>query len=231
MLWKTSCICHELKVNWSKMAIDCCGHCDCKRCPVSQQLQEFLTPGSSTEPRTLLLSHHIPGALQGPWGWRGCTEGAHLEQAGVISASGPGPTSQFTLDCGDRAAPSEPPSSWAILAHLFMPTLVAIHDLAGRLQWQSYVFPSTLRAIQRAGIQSVSLAILALSSRAQIYYSPKCFDKWKLLPHFFAIAALNHQKQKKDLLWMLNLHWPLQASDLLGAAVSLLTCFLQECSH
>lgn len=77
-----------------------------------------------------------------PWGSAGTlgleglhrAEGAHLEQAGVISASGPGPTSQFTLDCGDRAAPSEPPSSWAILAHLFMPTLVAIDDLAGRVQ-------------------------------------------------------------------------------------------------
>lgn len=49
-----------------------------------------------------------------------------------------------------------PPAPWAPLAHLFMPTLVAIDYLAG---WQVTLtevhFPSTLTAIQRAGIHSL----------------------------------------------------------------------------
>lgn len=51
----------------------------------------------------------------------------------------------------------------------------------------------------------------------------------KVLPNLFAIIPVNHQKQKKDLLWMLIL--VSAASHSLRAAVTLLTYILWKSSH
>lgn len=109
-----SSICHGLKVNWSRMAIDYCGHCDWERCPVSQQLQELLTLGSSTEPRTLLA---VPPCLQGSAGTLG-QEGLHRTGWGHTWNKPVSPQHPALLRClsslsavGTEEAPLEPPSS------------------------------------------------------------------------------------------------------------------------
>lgn len=112
-LWKTAAICHELKVNWSKIAVDYCGHCYWKRCPVSQQLQELLTPGSSTEPRNPLAVPAHPRGSAETWGRRCCREqGGHiwnkpmsLQHQALARCLG------SLLALGTGEAPSEPPSS------------------------------------------------------------------------------------------------------------------------
>lgn len=226
-----SSICRELKVNWSRMDIlitvdtvsgrgvlwaSSCRHCS--------------LPAAAQSPGPCSLSHPVPRALQGSWGRRGCTGGHTWNKPGS-------PQHQALLWClgsllavGTEPLQSPPsslgtpcPSFHANPGSYWLPGWLAGYTVRSTFSIYTHSYSESRNP------QSVMLVILSFC--AQIYYSPNCFDKWKLLPHFFAIAALNHQKQEKDLLWMLNLHWPLQASDLLGAAVSLLTCFLQERSH
>lgn len=132
-LWKTSAICHELKVNWSKIAVDYCGHCDWKRCPVSQQLQELLTPGSSTEPRNLLAVPAHPRGSAGTWGRRGCRErGGTSGTSRCHFSIRPWPdVSVHSWPWGQGKPLQSPPAPWALLAHLFTPTLAAIDNLSG----------------------------------------------------------------------------------------------------
>lgn len=102
---------------------------------MSQQLQEFLTLESSTEPRSeeWALCPSTPQALQG-LPRRGCTAlGSHLGQALL----------QVLVHSwlwGQRKPLQGPPAPWALLAHLLMPVLAAVDDLAA---WQ--VMPTQLR--------------------------------------------------------------------------------------